>query len=212
MINSRSKECNTGLEFSESGIKYSVEWTIKRTGSPKGKLYREQENGKTLLAQGGARSIIPEIEKILALDKSLFLQSVYVRQGEIEKLVTARPAERKELISKLLNIEDLEKAYDKIKQVIDDYIKKQIVLKTELNQKTTLENEKKEYQATSSKLEKEINQRKNELKEIKNLITELKDEIKNLKAKKKKFIELESKKQLLENQVKNIQEKTENLK
>ena len=66
LINSKSKECSTQLTFSESGIKYSVEWTIKRTGSPKGKLYREQENGKTLLAQGGANSIIPEIEKILS--------------------------------------------------------------------------------------------------------------------------------------------------
>jgi exonuclease SbcC len=212
LINNKAKTCNVSLRFSEGGIKYLLEWPIKRRGSPKGKLYREQKDRKMLLAQGGAHSIIPEIEKILSLDKSMFLQSVYVRQGEIEKLVTARPAERKELISKLLNIEDLEKAYDRIKQVIDDYIKKQIVLKTKLEQKPTLEAEKKQYIAASSKLEKEIRERKDELKKIDGLITELKDEIKNLKAKKKKFNKLESTKQVLENQVKNIQEKTENLK
>lgn len=211
LINSKSKECNTGLKFSESGIKYSVEWNIKRTGSPKGKLYREQENGKTLLAQGGAHSIIPEIEKILALDKSLFLQSVYVRQGEIEKLVTARPAERKELISKLLNIEDLEKAYEKIKLVIDDYLKKQIVLRTELKQKPTLEAEKQKYVSTSTALEKEINQKRDELKEVKDLIAGLKEEIKILKANKKKSENLNSRKQVLENQVDHIKEKSENL-
>jgi len=212
LINNKAKNCHVSLEFSEGGIKYFVEWAIKRTGSPKGMLYREQEHRKMLLAQGGAHSIIPEVEKILALDKSMFLQSVYVRQGEIEKLVTARPAERKELISKLLNLEDLEKAYDRIKQVIDDYTKNQIVLQTELKQKPTLEAEKKEYVATSSTLEKEINQKRDELKKINDLITELKEEIKNLKANKKKFDKLESRKQLLENQVGHIQEKNENLK
>ena len=63
----------------------------------------------------------------------MFLNSVYVRQGEIEKLVTVNPAKRKELISKLLNIQDLEKAYDKlpevkpgsfnVSQVLKDYFK-----------------------------------------------------------------------------------------
>ncbi len=211
LINNKAKNCKASLNFSEGGIEYSVEWTIKRTGSPKGKLYRKQDNKKMLLAHGGAHSIIPEIEKILALDKSMFLQSVYVRQGEIEKLVIARPSERKELISKLLNIEDLEKAYEKIKQIIDDYIKKQIVLKTELKQKPTLETEKQQYVTTSTSLEKEINQKKDELRKLKELIAELKEKIKILKANKKKFGKLESKKQILENQVGHIKEKFGNL-
>jgi len=212
LINIKSKECTAGLDFSESGIRYSVEWVIKRRGSPKGKLYREQEHGQMLLAQGGAQAIVPEIEKILALDKSIFLQSVYVRQGEIEKLVTARPAERKELISKLLNIQDLERAYEKTKTIIDDYVKQQIVLKTELKQKSTLEAEKQEYISISNALEEEIDQKRRELKEVKALIAGLKEEIKLLKANKKKFDKLNSRKEVLKNQVGYIKEKIENLK
>lgn len=207
LINNKAKNCNVGLKFSEGGIKYSVDWSIKRRGAPKGKLYREQENGKMLLAQGGVHTIVPEIEKILALDKSMFLQSVYVRQGEIEKLVTARPAERKKLISKLLSIEDLEKAYEKIKTVIDDYVEKQIVLKTELQQKPTLKAEKQKYISTSTSLEKKLKQKREEFKEVEVRIAGLKDAIKSLKAKKKEFDKLKSKKRVLESEVGHIEEK-----
>ena len=212
LINNKAKKCSTGLEFSEGGMKYSVEWIIKKRGSPKGKLYREQENGKMLLAQGGAHTIVPEIEKILALDKSMFLQSVYVRQGEIEKLVTARPAERKELISKLLNIEDLEKAYEQIKTVIDDYVEKQIVLKTELKQKPTIEAEKQKYVSTSTALEKKLKQEREELQDVEVHVAGLKDEIKILKANKKEFDKLNSRKRVLESEVRHVEEKLGDLK
>src|SRR4030042_2926417 len=141
LINSKAKKCGATVEFIEGGIKYSAEWSMEREKSAKGNLYRMQNGSKTLLAQGGT-AVLAEIEKVLAMDKSMFFQSIYVQQGEIEELVTAKPAIRKELISRLLGVEDLEKAWHAIKDIIDEYHETQVVLKTELNQRSTLENER----------------------------------------------------------------------
>lgn len=212
LINAKEKESNVELGFSENGIKYSVNWLIRRKGSSKGRLYREQDGKKILQAERGSKAVVEEIEKILSIDKSMFLQSVYVRQGEIEKLVTARPAERKELISKLLNIQDLEKAYDKIKPVIDSYKEIQTILKTELNQKKELEKERKGYLQTSKKLRQKLKQERVKLAAIEIAIGKLKIEFKNLKITKRKFDKLDTNKQVLETQIQSAQEKFEKTK
>jgi len=65
---------------------------------------------KDTLGTGGT-AVLAEIEKVLAMDKSMFFQSIYVQQGEIEELVTAKPGVRKGLMSRLLGMEDLQKAW-----------------------------------------------------------------------------------------------------
>src|SRR4030042_1991799 len=97
LINSRAKKCKVELGFTEGGIGYDVEVVMERKGSARGALFRLAGEKKNLLVRGGERSVVPEIQKVLGIDKNMFLQSVYVRQGEIEKLVTARPGDRKEL-------------------------------------------------------------------------------------------------------------------
>jgi len=63
---------------------------------------------------------LDKVEKILCIDKNLFLQSIYV-QGEIENLVRVDPAIRKVLISKLVGIEDMQKAWVNMRDVIGEY-------------------------------------------------------------------------------------------
>ena len=48
---------------------------MERGKSAKGSLYRMQNGERTLLAQGG-NAVVTEIEKVLGIDKSMFLQSV----------------------------------------------------------------------------------------------------------------------------------------
>jgi exonuclease SbcC len=95
LINSRAKKCKVELAFTEGGIGYDVEWVMERKGSARGSLFRFSDGKRKLEVRGGERAVVPEIEKVLGIDKNMFLQSVYVRQGEIEKLVTATPGERK---------------------------------------------------------------------------------------------------------------------
>ena len=208
LINSTAKKCGATVEFVEGGIKYSAEWSMEREKSAKGNLYRIQNGSKTLLAQGGS-AVLAEIEKVLAMDKSMFFQSIYVQQGEIEELVTAKPAIRKELISRLLGVEDLEKAWHDIKDIIDEYDKTQIVLKTELDQRSTLENERQRHLTTSTELTASIGSKRKELSKIEEKISGLQTSLNQLKEDKKAFDRLDKEKGILEKAVASEKEKLE---
>jgi exonuclease SbcC len=208
LINSTAKKCAATLEFVEGGIKYSAEWSMEREKSAKGNLYRIKNGSKTLLAQGGS-AVLAEIEKVLAMDKSMFFQSIYVQQGEIEELVTAKPAIRKELISRLLGVEDLEKAWHGIKDVIDTYNKTQLVLKTELDHRSTVESERQRYLTLSTELTASIGSKEEELDKIEEKITGLQASLNQLKEDKKAFDRLDKDKGILEKAVASGKEKLE---
>ena len=208
LINSRAKKCGATVEFVEGGIKYSAEWSMEREKSAKGSLYRMQNGSKALLAQGGS-AVLAEIEKILAMDKSMFFQSIYVQQGEIEELVTAKPAVRKELISRLLGLQDLEKAWHGIKFVIDEYHDMQTVLKTELDHRSTIESDRQRHLTTSTELTASIGSKRKELRKIEEKISSLQASLNQLKENKKAFDRLDKEKSILEKAVANEREKLE---
>ena len=208
LINSKAKKCGATVEFVEGGIKYSAEWSMEREKSAKGTLYRTQNGSKTLLAQGGG-VVLAEIEKVLAMDKSMFFQSIYVQQGEIEELVTAKPASRKELVSRLLGVEDLEKAWHGIKDIIDEYHDMQTVLKTELDQRLTLEAERQRHLTTSTDLTASIGSKRKELSKIEEKISGLQTSLNQLKEDKVAFDRLDKNKGILEKAVASEKEKLE---
>jgi len=207
LINLKAKRCKAAVEFSEGGIRYVAEWSMERNKSPKGNLYRIHDGKRILLAQGGGNTVVPEIEKILGMDKSMFLQSVYVRQGEIEELVTARPAERKELVSRLLGVEDLQKAWENIKSLIDSYHDLQTALKTELDQKPIIEGEKQQYIMKSNELAKSLESKRKDLNKLEDKIRNLKEVLDRLEDDKKVFSKLDKERGILEKDVENYKEK-----
>jgi len=155
LINSKANRCKAAVEFTEGGVKYAAEWSMDRNKPAKGSLYRIQNGDRKLLAQGGSNAVVPEVETILGIDKSMFLQSIYVRQGEIEELVTSTSAARKELISKLLGVEDLQKAWESIRFVIDEYETTSSRLQGELTQRPNVEGDKKKHLATKQEMVKQ---------------------------------------------------------
>jgi exonuclease SbcC len=207
LINSRANRCKATVEFTEGGIKYAVEWSMERNKSAKGSLYRMQNGDRTLLAQGGGTAIVPEVEKILGIDKSMFLQSIYVRQGEIEELVMAKPADRKELISRLLGLEDLERAWENIKYVIDRYKSISDTLQGELTQRSTIEIEQEKYIATSQELVRSLSSKRKELSKVEKQITNLRTILEQLKKDKKQFDKLDKEKGILEKDIEADREK-----
>jgi len=209
LINSRANRCRVGVAFTEGGVGYDVEWSMERKGSAHGSLFRLEEGKRNLLARDGERSVVPEIQKVLGIDKNMFLQSVYVRQGEIEKLVTARPGERKALISRLLGVEDLERAWESIKTVIQVYREKQIELETELGRKLTIENERKEHEAKSTELENYLSAKRKDLAEIESELKNLQTVLDQLKDKKKKFDEHDKKRGIIEGDIANLEKMLE---
>lgn len=209
LINSRAKKCKVGLAFTEGGIGYDVEWVMERKGAAQGSLFRLANGKKSLLVRGGERSVVPEIEKVLGIDKNMFLQSVYVRQGEIEKLVTARPGDRKELISRLLGVEDLERAWNGMKTIIQAYINKQIALETELKRKPTIKKQKNEAEAKSKELQEKLALKKNNMACANSELSGLQAVLDELKEKKKKFNAVDKERSTIEQNITNLEKKLE---
>jgi exonuclease SbcC len=207
LINSKADKCKVALSFTEAGVEYDVDWVMERGGSAKGSLYRLKDGKRSLLVRGGERSVIPEVVKVLGIDKSMFLQSVYVRQGEIEKLVTALPGARKELISRLLGVEDLDRAWNGIKTVIQVYRDKQIALETELGRKPIVEKQISEAEAKSKNLDAQLVLKRKDLAEIKSDLGRFQAILEESKVKKKKFDALDKERGLLDQSISNFEKK-----
>jgi len=197
------------VEFSEGGIDYAVEWNIdqkKKQVQAKGALFRIQDGERSIIARGGSRVIKSEVEKILGLDELLFQQSVYVQQGEIEKLVTTTPAERKQIISKLLGIDDLEKAYVYMRDIIGEYQNIASKLSGELKRKPDVEKQIQRLISEIKTLKTSLESENTKLIELEDELKILDTELKELDQKKESFNKLNSQKAVLETKVANLNE------
>jgi exonuclease SbcC len=186
LINSKAKKCKVKLGFTEAGIAYCADWSMERKGSARGSFFRIVD-GKNQILATTAKESLAEIQKVLGIDKNMFLQSVYVRQGEIEQLVTARPADRKELISRLLGVEDLERAWSGSKEVIGVYRDKKLLLDEALIRKPEAEKEKAEAESESKRLEKLITTKQKAKTQLESDLKTLEEALRELEAKKEGF-------------------------
>lgn len=209
LINSRANRSKLSVRFSEGGTNYAVEWTISRSKAAHGTLSRTQNDKRTLIARGGERVIVSEIEKILGIDRSLFLQSIYVRQGEIENLVTATPAVRKGLISKLLGLEELQRAWTRIKDIINEYEITKAKLTTELQRIPEVKREIQEDEAEIEKMKISLKTERRKSGKAGTRIEALQKTLKKLKARKSRFDKLDSQKMLVEKEIENLEVRLE---
>lgn len=171
------------LTFKHNGIIYQVK-RGRRGSKSIAELYHF-ENKQRIINSRGDRNVTNDIETILEMDAKSFLNAIYIQQGEITELIEKTASERKEMITKLLNIDSLEKAWDEIKKIINTYETQKninegkLTKKEEIEQKTTeiqdvinrnkinIEQHKKEKETLQTQLEKiEIAVKENE--EIKN--------------------------------------------
>ena len=107
------------VQFQHNGRLYKIARGRNKSKSV-AKLELLDKNGIHLLSKGD-RNVTNDIESILEMDSKSFLNAIYIRQGEITNLIEKTAAERKELITKLLNIDSLEVAWDEIKNIINIY-------------------------------------------------------------------------------------------
>ncbi|MEM2098509.1 MAG: AAA family ATPase [Candidatus Bathyarchaeia archaeon] len=200
LINSKAKKCRVVLGFTEAGVAYTVERSLERNRAPVCSFYQIVD-GKNLIKSTTARACDEEIRRVLGLDKNMFLQSIYVRQGEIEALVNAKPAERKELISKLLGVEDLERAWNGMKEVIQVYRDKKSSLEGVLKRQPDVEKEKAEAESNIKRLEKLLGSKEVEKSGLVSKVATLQEELALLEGKKSDFEKLDKQKGILEQKV-----------
>ena len=204
LINRSAERSRVLVEFSEGGVNYIVEWDISRRGSPKGILFKVDGDRRIVIARGGERTITSEIKEITGLDENLFLQSIYIQQGEIERLITETPSNRKQIISRLLGIEDLEKAYQGMREVVGEFQKIAAYLDGELKRKPDLESRIRSLKLEIERLESSLRLEFSRLKSIEEEVSGLESRLKDLNRKKEVFAELTSRRAVLEAKIANL--------
>ena len=117
------------LTFLNNGVEYKVIREKHKSKSVAKLFKRDTQSFDFLNICTGDAQVNKEIKNILQMDADLFLNAIYVRQGEIADLVGKTPAERKRLIGKLLKLEELEKSWKDISPIINIYDNKAAELK-----------------------------------------------------------------------------------
>ena len=94
------------LEFTHGGSSYHVERRVRATGerATTARCVLETPDGPI----EGARDVRAYVENLLRMDAEAFVNCAYVRQGEVNKLINASPADRQDMIDDLLQLGKLE--------------------------------------------------------------------------------------------------------
>lgn len=147
------------VELSIGGKKYSINRNIDVSKSDDAALYEIQEDGKKRKLVSGVQPVLDYVKKLLSIPSFESIRyTIISRQNEIAKLIEEPPSIRKEIILKLLGLDELEKAKEILKQYLDS-VKTDIKLyenaKIELNEiKKKIEEITKTLEKDRSELEK----------------------------------------------------------
>lgn len=115
----REKEgMRVSLVFSAGGRKYKILRSYNG-GKSSSLLYDEQ--GRLISTGEKNKQTTREIENKVRMDAKLFTNAIYIRQGQIDALLTAEARERKELIGRLIGTYELEKAFVNMRVIISEY-------------------------------------------------------------------------------------------
>ncbi|WP_054834939.1 AAA family ATPase [Methanobrevibacter arboriphilus] len=155
---------SVSLEFISNGKEYIVNRT--RGSTSKAELIVKDSDGGSTRISSGDSSVNNEIQTILEMDGELFLNAIYIQQGEIANLISKTPSEKKKLIGRLLGVESLEKAWKNSLPLINIYENQ----KSELDGRT----------ASSLDLNNDLKNKKIILEEIKIKGNSIEKEIKEL--------------------------------
>ncbi|MBR0472002.1 MAG: AAA family ATPase [Methanosphaera sp.] len=196
------KKMQVTIEFTHNSRNY-----LLKRGKTKSKNIAElkiKENDRYVMQCNGDKNVTLEIENLLGLDSKSFLNAVYIRQGDITDLIEKKASEKKELISKLLNIESFERAWEEMKELIQIYENKINSNNDYLSRKEGIEEDIKLIEESITQNDEKLGILKPETEELKKTVLELentKNKIEIDKTKFENFIEsLELQKKLFKEQ------------
>ena len=179
-ISNDNKNMNMTVElyFENNGNKYKINRSVTSSKSTS-KIFKKVGKKYILYVEGNSQ-VNDEVKAILDMDIDLFLNAIYIRQGEIADLIYKKPSERKKIIGKFLQIEDLEKMWESMPKIINEYKNKQEKFKgmiiseedtkKELEENTKNKKELKIKLAECENIKERINIQKQKITEKKNEI------------------------------------------
>ncbi|MDO9516605.1 MAG: AAA family ATPase [Methanosarcinaceae archaeon] len=109
MIHKGETKASISLEFEQGGREYVVEQGYRvnpKTGSASSSGSVLKVDGKILVDQ--ATQTYDAVRELLNMDEEAYKNCVYIRQGEIDVLINAKPKDRQRMIDDLLQLGRLE--------------------------------------------------------------------------------------------------------
>lgn len=200
LIRNNADSMSVELEFTSEGREYKI--IRNKKSMLKSSIYKKTSNdGGFVHICTGDKEVANEIRQILDIDSDLFLNAIYIRQGEIASLVDKKSAEKKFLIGKLLGIDSLEKAWKNLLPFISDYENQLSELKGKLYNSSELKEE-------HTKKKEELNSLKDRGHELEQEIDEVNQSLKDISESKRN---MEREKEIYETQVNNYENEKKTL-
>lgn len=181
LIRYSKNKMSISLSFLVNDSLYTVERTRTKTSST-ATLFKD---GNEIAS--GDKNVNNEIQLILNMDKNLFLNAVYIKQGEISALLDKRPSEKKKIISELLGINDLDKAWKKSGDMINKYKYIQASLESEVKSLKELRDETNLKRDKLNSIDEKIKRINTEINHNNNTLKSMEDKIYIIKEKKELF-------------------------
>ncbi len=200
LVRNNSNSMSVELQFVSNGKEYKI--VREKKSSLKSSIYAKTSSDSDFMhICSGDKEVNNEIRQILDIDSDLFLNAIYIRQGEIAELVDKTPAEKKQLIAKLLGIDSLDKAWKNLLPFINDYELKLSELEGKLY--------------NSNELKEDYDRKTDELKELKvkghELEGQIEDVNKSLSEISASKRDMETEKEIYEKLVNNLNTEEANL-
>ncbi|WP_407380806.1 AAA family ATPase, partial [Methanobrevibacter sp.] len=194
LVRNNTDAMSVELDFVSGGKEYRIVRDKTKSKSTSRLLTKTSSDGDFMALCSGDKEVSVYVREILDMDADLFLNAIYVRQGEISELVDKQPAEKKKLIGKLLGLDSLETAWKNLSPLISEYENKLSEIKGKLYSKDALQEE---YDAKTD----ELNQLKNRGHELESQIEEVKQLIEEISESKRN---MEREKEIYETQMNNL--------
>jgi exonuclease SbcC len=179
-----AEDAEVELWFTHAGGNYHIHRRVRATGdsAQTAKCVLETPDGSL----DGARDVRAHIVNLFRMDAEAFVNCAYVRQGEVNKLINATPAQRQDMIDDLLQLGKLEEYRERasdarlgVKSILDDRrgsyseLESQIEAKEEKNLHGLLNDLESKRNDLESKIENYEEQRDNARKTLEDAETVL---------------------------------------
>ena len=170
-----ARQMQVQLTFMENGNTYMIKRT-RQHNSTESELHKINEKGEPELVTSSNRETDNTLQGIISMPHDMFLNAIYIKQGEITDLISKSSSERKKLITKLLDIDSLEKCWANMPKIIKKYENREENIKGMLTEEQENKNELQHKKKQLCEYNEKLNRKNEETEQIKAKITTLNEE------------------------------------
>lgn len=206
LLKHNSNEMNVELTFTEKGNTYKIRRTRKHNNTTS-ELYKKTEQGQYEPITTSNKETDDTLKTIIDITQDLFLNAIYIKQGEITDLVNKSSSERKKLITRLLNIDSLEKCWEQMPKIIKKYENKEENIKGILTVEKNTENQLQDNEKETERLNQQLGELQTEQEKLENDKKELLIQKESMEEKRQEHALLSN---TLNNSIRNLQQNQKN--